>query len=86
MKADEYMDLARKEEQERRQNPNQYDLYSYTYVCLKSRHPNLAKELEENFKQIEQQVSTAREIEHVLQLEQLYDNRLEDLEDDTIKY
>lgn len=67
-------------------NPNQYDLYSYTYVWLKSRQPDLAKELEENFKQIEQQVSTAREIEHVLQLEQLYDNRLEDLEDDTIKY
>jgi uncharacterized protein YbcC (UPF0753/DUF2309 family) len=55
-------------------------------VWLKSRQPNLAKELEENFKQIEQQVSTAREIEHVLRLEQLYDNRLEDLEDDTIKY
>ena len=86
MKADEYMDLARKEEQDRRQNHNQYDLYSYTYVWLKSRQPDLAKELEENFKQIEQQVSTAREIEHVLQLEQLYDNRLEDLEDDTIKY
>ena len=47
MKADEYMDLARKEEQERRQNPNQYDLYSYTYVWLKSRQPDLAKELEE---------------------------------------
>lgn len=86
MKAEEYMDLAHKEEQKRRQNPNQYDLYSYTYVWLKSRQPNLAKELEENFKQIEQQVSTAREIEHVLRLEQLYDNRLEDLEDDTIKY
>ena len=86
MKADEYMDLARQEEKERRQNPNQYELYSYTYVWLKTRQPSLAKELEENFKQIEQQVSTAREIEHVLHLEQLYDNRLEDLEDDTIKY
>ena len=79
MKAEEYLDLARKEERDRRNNPNQYDLYSYTYVWLKSRRPDLAEDL------IELQVNAAREVEHALQLEQLYDNRWEDLEDD-IKY
>ena len=86
MKAEEYLELARKEERERRNNPNQYELYSYTYVWLKSRNPELAKELEDNFKKIELQVNSAREIEKVLRLEELYDNRLEDLEDDSIKY
>ncbi len=86
MKAEEYLELARKEERERRNNPNQYELYSYTYVWLKSRNPELAKELEDNFKNIELQVNSAREIEQVLRLEELYDNRLEDLEDDSIKY
>lgn len=86
MKADEYLDLARKEERERRQNPNQYELYSYTFTWLKSRRPDLAKELEDQFKEIEQEVSTAREIENVLQLQELYDNRLEDLEDDSTLY
>ena len=80
------MELAHKEERERRNNPNQYELYSYTYVWLKSRNPELAKELENNFKNIELQVNSAREIEQVLRLEELYDNRLEDLEDDSIKY
>ena len=50
MKAEEYLELAHKEERERRNNPNQYELYSYTYVWLKSRNPELAKELEDNFK------------------------------------
>ena len=86
MKAEEYLELARKEERERRNNPNQYELYSYTYVWLKSRNPELAKELEDNFKKIELQVNSVREIEEVLRLEELYDNRLEDLEDDSIKY
>ena len=86
MKAKEYLELAHKEERERRNNPNQYELYSYTYVWLKSRNPELAKELEANFKNIELQVNSAREIEEVLRLEELYDNRLEDLEDDSIKY
>lgn len=86
MKAEEYLELAHKEERERRNNPNQYELYSYTYVWLKSRNPELAKELEDNFKKIELQVNSAREIEEVLRLEELYDNRLEDLEDDSIKY
>ena len=86
MKAKEYLELAHKEERERRNNPNQYELYSYTYVWLKSRNPELAKELEDNFKNIELQVNSAREIEQVLRLEELYDNRLEDLEDDSIKY
>lgn len=84
MKAEEYLELARKEERERRNNPNQYDLYSYTYVWLKSRRPDLAKELTEQFQNIELQVNAAREIENVLQLEQLYDNRWEDLHDDDI--
>ncbi|WP_291812735.1 hypothetical protein [Limnobacter sp.] len=84
MNAQEYLDLARKEERERRNNPNQYDLYSYTYVWLKSRRPDLAKELTEQFQEIELQVNAAREVEHVLQLEQLYDNRWEDLHDDDI--
>lgn len=84
MKAEEYLELARKEERERRNNPNQYDLYSYTYVWLKSRRPDLAKELTEQFQDIELQVNAAREIENVLQLEQLYDNRWEDLHDDDI--
>tara|TARA_R100000426_G_C4754384_1_gene84645 strand:+ start:119 stop:379 length:261 start_codon:yes stop_codon:yes gene_type:complete len=86
MKAKEYLELAHKEERERRNNPNQYELYSYTYVWLKSRNPELAKELEDNFKNIELEVNSAREIEQVLRLEELYDNRLEDLEDDSIKY
>ena len=86
MKAEEYLELARKEERERRNNPNQYEFYSYTYVWLKSRNPELAKELEDNFKNIELEVNSAREIEQVLRLEELYDNRLEDLEDDSIKY
>ena len=86
MKAKEYLELAHKEERKRRNNPNQYELYSYTYVWLKSRNPELAKELEDNFKNIELQVNSAREIEQVLRLEELYDNRLEDLEDDSIKY
>tara|TARA_B100002019_G_C21078187_1_gene502426 strand:- start:179 stop:436 length:258 start_codon:yes stop_codon:yes gene_type:complete len=85
MKAKEYLDLARKEERDRRDNPNQYDLYSYTYVWLKSRRPDLAEELTKQFQEIELQVNAAREVEHALQLEQLYDNRWEDLEDD-IKY
>ncbi len=85
MKAEEYLDLARKEERDRRNNPNQYDLYSYTYVWLKSRRPDLAEELTKQFQEIELQVNAAREVEHALQLEQLYDNRWEDLEDD-IKY
>ena len=85
MKAEEYLDLARKEERDRRNNPNQYDLYSYTYVWLKSRRPDLAEELTKQFQKIELQVIAAREVEHALQLEQLYDNRWEDLEDD-IKY
>ena len=85
MKAEEYLDLARKEERDRRNNPNQYDLYSYTYVWLKSRRPDLAEELTKRFQEIELQVNAAREVEHALQLEQLYDNRWEDLEDD-IKY
>ena len=84
MKAEEYLELARKEERERRNNPNQYDLYSYTYVWLKSRRPDLAKELTEQFQDSELQVNAAREIENVLQLEQLYDNRWEDLHDDDI--
>ena len=84
MNAQEYLDLARKEERERRNNPNQYDLYSYTYVWLKSRRPDLAKELTDQFEEIELQVNAAREVEHVLQLEQLYDNRWEDLHDDDI--
>jgi hypothetical protein len=84
MNAQEYLDLARKEERERRNNPNQYDLYSYTYVWLKSRRPDLAEELTEQFKEIELQVNAAREVENVLQLEQLYDNRWEDLNDDDI--
>lgn len=84
MNAQEYLDLARKEERERRNNPNQYDLYSYTYVWLKSRRPDLAKELTDQFQEIELQVNAAREVEHVLQLEQLYDNRWEDLHDDDI--
>ena len=82
MKAKEYLDLARKEERDRRDNPNQYDLYSYTYVWLKSRRPDLAEELTKQFQEIELQVNAAREVEHALQLEQLYDNRWEDLEDD----
>ena len=85
MKAEEYLDLARKEDRDRRNNPNQYDLYSYTYVWLKSRRPDLAEELTKQFQEIELQVNAAREVEHALQLEQLYDNRWEDLEDD-IKY
>ena len=85
MKAEEYLDLARKEERDRRNNPNQYDQYSYTYVWLKSRRPDLAEELTKQFQEIELQVNAAREVEHALQLEQLYDNRWEDLEDD-IKY
>ena len=85
MKAEEYLDLARKEERDRRNNPNQYDLYSYTYEWLKSRRPDLAEELTKQFQEIELQVNAAREVEHALQLEQLYDNRWEDLEDD-IKY
>ena len=85
MKAKEYLDLAHKEERDRRDNPNQYDLYSYTYVWLKSRRPDLAEELTKQFQEIELQVNAAREVEHALQLEQLYDNRWEDLEDD-IKY
>ena len=85
MKAEEYLDLARKEERDRRNNPNQYDLYSYTYVWLKSRRPDLAEELTKQFQEIELQVNAAREVEHALQPEQLYDNRWEDLEDD-IKY
>ena len=85
MKAEEYLDLARKEERDRRNNPNQYDLYSYTYGWLKSRRPDLAEELTKQFQEIELQVNAAREVEHALQLEQLYDNRWEDLEDD-IKY
>lgn len=85
MKAKEYLDLARKEERDRRDNPNQYDLYSYTYVWLKSRRPDLAEELTKQFQEIELQVNAAREVEHALQLEQLYDNRWEDLKDD-IKY
>ena len=85
MKAEEYLDLARKEERDRRNNPNQYDLYSYTYVWLKSRRPDLAEELTKQFQEIELQVNAASEVEHALQLEQLYDNRWEDLEDD-IKY
>ena len=85
MKAKEYLDLARKEERDRRDNPNQYDLYSYTYVWLKSRRPDLAEELTKQFQEIELQVNAAREVEHALQLEQLYDNCWEDLEDD-IKY
>ena len=84
MRAEEYLELARKEERERRNNPNQYDLYSYTYVWLKSRRPDLAKRLTDQFKEIELQVNAAREVEHVLQLEQLYDNRWEDLHDDDI--
>jgi len=86
MKADEYLDLARKEERERRQNPNQYELYSYTFTWLKSRRPDLAKELEDQFKKIELQVNAARDVENALQLEQLYDNRWEDIEDDSIIY
>ena len=85
MKAEEYLDLARKEERDRRNNPNQYDLYSYTYIWLKSRRPDLAEELTKQFQEIELQVNAAREVEHALQLVQLYDNRWEDLEDD-IKY
>jgi hypothetical protein len=84
MNAQEYLGLARKEERERRNNPNQYDLYSYTYVWLKSRRPDLAKELTDQFEEIELQVNAAREVENVLQLEQLYDNRWEDLHDDDI--
>ena len=73
MKAKEYLDLARKEERDRRNNPNQYDLYSYTYVWLKSRRPDLAEELTKQFQEIELQVNAAREVEHALQLEQLYE-------------
>lgn len=82
MKAKEYIELARKADKKTRNNPNQHELFTYIYVWLHSRQPELAKELEEQFKQIELQVSTAREIEQVLYMDQLFDNRLEDLEDD----
>ena len=82
MKAKEYMELAKKADKETRNNPNQHELFTYVYVWLQSRQPELAKELEQQFKEIELQVSTAREIEKVLYHDQLYDNRLEDLEDD----
>ena len=85
MKAEEYLDLACKEERDRRNNPNQYDLYSYTYVWLKSRRPDLAEELTKQSSEEIELRNAAREVEHALQLEQLYDNLWEDLEDD-IKY
>ena len=75
MNAQEYLDLARKEE--RNDATIQTNTILQLHICmaqvLSTRFPR--KELTEQFQEIELQVNAAREVEYVLQLEQLYDNR-----------
>ena len=63
MDTKEYLELSKKADDELNRSMNQFELYQFTYVWLKSRMPEAYKELVSRFEHLEGEIYAARECE-----------------------